>query len=97
VGHKEEVITTNMGQEFTITLESNPTSGYSWIPTFNRHIIKLISRNFKPSFASLVGSSGKDIFTFKPINYGRVTLKMLYKRSWEKQIEAEKIFFVEVK
>src|SRR5438132_14142868 len=91
---KEENITLKKGQEFTISLNSNPTSGYRWLPTFNTHTINIISHNFQANSPMLVGSSGKDIFTFKGINSGATVLKIVYKRSWEQQFVAEKAFFI---
>jgi Chagasin family peptidase inhibitor I42 len=47
--HDVENITVNRSKEFTISLESNPTTGYQWIPIFNTSIINLISHKFQPS------------------------------------------------
>jgi inhibitor of cysteine peptidase len=96
VDDKEENITVRKGQEFTITLDSNPTSGYKWVPTFNTYTISIISHNFQPTSPILIGGSGKDRYTFKAINSGSTVLKMVYKRSWEQQFVAEKNFFVYV-
>jgi inhibitor of cysteine peptidase len=94
---KEENITIKTGQEFTITLDSNPTSGFKWHPVFNRSIINLVSHDFQSSTANRVGSSGKDIFTFLAIKFGSDKLKMVYKRRWEEQFVAEKVFVIIVK
>jgi len=93
----EENITINRGQEFTIILESNPTSGFKWLPKFDGSIINLVSHDFQTSTAKRIGSSGKDIFTFLAISSGSDKLKMLYKRSWEEQFVAEKVFVINVK
>src|ERR1700730_10137532 len=91
---KEENITIRKGQEFTITLDSNPTSGFKWHPKFEGSIINLVSHDFQSSTAKRIGSSGKDIFTFLAISSGSDKLKMLYKRSWEEQFVAEKVFVI---
>ena len=39
-------LSVQLGQEFTIKLESNPTTGYTWQPVFDEHAIKLISSDF---------------------------------------------------
>ena len=93
---QNENITVKKGQEFTIILESNPTTGYQWIPTFNTSIIKLVSHNFQPSTTKLMGSPGTDIFKFKATNQGTESLKMIYKRSWEKEFVKEKVFVIKV-
>jgi predicted secreted protein len=96
INHEEDNIAIKNGQQFTITLESNRTSGYSWVPTFDTDIINLISRDFQSPSLKLTGASGKEIFTFKAINSGATTLKMLYKRSWKQHFEAEKTFFIDI-
>jgi inhibitor of cysteine peptidase len=92
-----ENITVRKGQEFPIILESNPTTGYQWIPTFNTSILKLVSHSFEPATTKLMGSTGTDIFKFKAIGYGKESLKMFYKRSWEKEIAKEEVFVINVR
>ena len=94
---QEENITIKRGQEFKIILESNPTSGFRWFPTFDVSIINLISHDFQSSTATRIGSPGKDIFTFLAIRSGSDKLKMLYKRSWEERFVAERVFVINVK
>ena len=94
---QEENITIKRGQEFTIILESNPTSGFKWLPKFNGSIINLVSHDFQSSTTKRTGSSGKDIFTFLAICSGSDTLKMFYKRSWEERFVSEKVFVINVK
>jgi inhibitor of cysteine peptidase len=93
---KEEDITIKRGEEFTIILESNPTSGFKWLPKFDGSVFNLVSHDFQASTAKRIGSSGKDIFTFLAISSGSSKLKMLYKRSWEEQVVVEKVYFINV-
>jgi len=93
---KEQNITVRKGQEFTITLDSNPTSGYIWVAAFNTYTINVISHDFQPTSPKLIGGSGKDVFTFKAISSGTTVLKMVCKRSWEQRFVAEKNFFIHV-
>jgi predicted secreted protein len=97
VDYKEENITINRGQKFTIVLESNPTSGFRWHPTFDVSIINLISHDFRSTTATRIGSPGKDIFTFLAISSGSDKLKMIYRRSWEEHFVAEKVYIINVK
>jgi inhibitor of cysteine peptidase len=92
----QEAIKVSNGHEFTITLQSNPGTGYQWIPTFNTTILNLVSHDYKPASTKLLGSPGTDVFTFKAINHGTDTVKMIYKRSWETESVQEKIFLVNV-
>jgi len=57
----------------------------------------LLSHSFEPAITKLMASPGTDIFKFKAIGYGKESLKMLYKRSWEKEITKEKVFVVYVR
>lgn len=93
---RQEAIKVLKGHEFTITLQSNPGTGYQWNPTFNTTILNLVSHEYKPASTKLLGSPGTDVFTFKAINHGTDTVKMIYKRSWEKESVQEKIFLVNV-
>lgn len=82
-------------QEFNLYLESNPTTGYEWIPIFNASVVELISHSFKPS-SLLMGAFGTDTFVFKGISLGTTLIKMQYKRSWENNFVAEKKFVIRI-
>ena len=82
-----------LGEEFTIKIESNPTTGYSWQPGFDQNVLRLISSGFTPT-SKLMGAAGTERFTFKAISQGRTTVKMIYKRVWEKKPRNEKEFCV---
>lgn len=68
-----------VGKEFTIRLESNPTTGYRWHPLFDSSL-KLISNDFIPS-SKMIGGSGKECFVFKAVTACKTSIKMVYKRS----------------
>lgn len=97
VKNKKESIIIKTGQTFTIILESNPTTGFRWIPVFDKSFISLISHDFCPSSTKGIGQYGKEIFTFLGLNSGSDILKMQYKRTWEKRSVAEKIFVINIK
>ncbi|HYB58903.1 MAG TPA: protease inhibitor I42 family protein [Candidatus Acidoferrales bacterium] len=63
----------SIGQNFTIQLQSNPSTGYHWEPTYNSSYITLVNRAFASSTSanpSIVGASGTDTFTFKGTKEG---------------------------
>ncbi|MFX0026768.1 MAG: protease inhibitor I42 family protein [Candidatus Hermodarchaeota archaeon] len=78
-------------KEFSIILDSNPSTGYSWVPSFDKNFLELINRAIKVNNIKL-GSTSKEIFKFYPIKCGITTLTMIYKRVWEKH-EIQKINF----
>jgi inhibitor of cysteine peptidase len=84
-----------IGEEFTIKLESNPTTGYKWQPIFDDSVLTLISTDFI-SISNRPGASGMQRFNFKALKANRTSIKMVYKRGWEKEHIKEKEFSVNV-
>ncbi|MFH1405267.1 MAG: protease inhibitor I42 family protein [Patescibacteria group bacterium] len=92
-----EEIMTSVGDEFTVVLASNPTTGFSWKPDFEEGIFELISKGYGAEETDLVGSGGYETFVFKSNVKGSHELKMMYMRPWEsKQPTTIKIFNVTV-
>jgi len=64
----------SQGQNFTIQLQSNPSTGYHWEPTYDNSTITLINRAFASSVstasATIVGAGGTDLFTFQGTKQG---------------------------
>ena len=80
-------IKTKVGEEFTITLESNRTTGYGWelAEPLDGSIVKLINSDYKqPQDVRLIGKGGKEVWTFKAVGQGKTKVSMKYVRSWEK-------------
>jgi predicted secreted protein len=65
-------VTVGEGQEFTITLRTNPSTGYHWEPHFNSNALSLTSRTFisDPNPYNLVGVPGSELFTFRSLVKG---------------------------
>ncbi len=63
-------ITVMQGQNFTIQLQSNLSSGYHWEPTYDNSIITFVNRAFLASSVSPPGESGADVFTFQGTKQG---------------------------
>lgn len=82
------------GDEFTILLEGNPTTGYLWqfaAPYDETVVILKGDRYISPSEA-LCGAPGKRSLTFVAEDPGRTGLKLVYVRPWEKNQPPEKEF-----
>ncbi|MGZ7124148.1 MAG: protease inhibitor I42 family protein [Halobacteriota archaeon] len=64
----------SQGQNFTIRLQSNPSSGSDWQPTFDNSSITLVNRAFaggvSTSSATVAGAAGTDLFTFQAVKQG---------------------------
>ena len=76
----------NVGDSFIIRLESNPTTGYTWsLVESPKGIVEKVSAVYEPheTEGRLLGSGGTEVWTFKAIAKGKVTLTFDYARPWE--------------
>jgi inhibitor of cysteine peptidase len=80
-------ITIQPGQVVTVTLESNPTTGYSWqvMEIDNAILVQEGDPEYKQASGTggLVGAGGTETFRFKAIAAGETTLSLGYARPWE--------------
>ena len=89
------------GQILVVTLKSNPTTGYGWEVAENQESIleQMGEAEFKQSETGeppLVGAGGWEIFRFKAISAGEMTLQLVYHRPWEEGVEPLKTFSLQV-
>jgi len=89
------------GQTLVFTLESNPTTGYQWEVIENEESIlqQKGEAEFKSSNTGNPPASGKggtETFRFDARSAGNVILKLVYHRSWEKEVEPLKTFTLHV-
>ena len=75
------------GDVVTVTLESNPTTGYSWqvMEIDNAILIQDGDPEYKQSSGSdgLVGAGGTETFHFRAVGSGNASLELGYMRPWE--------------
>ena len=80
-------------EEFSITLESNPTTGYSWEVEFDNNYLELTNKEFIESASGgLIGSGGKEIFDFLVLEPGEVEITFSYLRPWEEEAIKKTIY-----
>ena len=79
-------ITAMAGQEFKITLQSNPTTGYQWVLATppDEKLVKLLRSEYKRLDSKLVGAGGDMVWTFQALAEGKTQVSLKYVRSWEK-------------
>ena len=84
-------------QILTITLASNPTTGYSWewVDAGDGVLQQVGEAEFKSS-SNLVGASGTETLRFSAEKAGQTALKLIYHRPWEKDVEPLETFAVQV-
>lgn len=93
-------ITGDVGKEITLTLESNPTTGYGWmIKTLPDDLI-FVSAGYQQSKECLTratGCGGDEVFYFIGEKKGESTLKLIYGQSFNKSSWQEKEIKVVIK
>ena len=91
-------ITANAGDSFTITLDSNPSTGFSWSISAitDESVIDDVSNEFKGADTGMVGAGGQEVWTFEAVDKGSSTIEMKYRRSWEQGVEPAATFNVTV-
>lgn len=92
----DKIIRVKVGDEFTIALKANPTTGYDWECASIYEWIQPLDKVYEADNTGLVGSGGTDIFRFKAHGQGKTALDFVYKRSWETTPLEQKSFTVEV-
>jgi len=86
------------GQFLVITLEANPTTGYTWdvVESPDGHILRQVGEiDFKQD-SELIGAGGVQTIRFDVVGAGKAALKMVYHRPWETDVEPEGIFYIHV-
>jgi inhibitor of cysteine peptidase len=88
------------GQVLEVTLESNPTTGYSWeVSEVDEAVLTQMGdvefQEAPKEGEQLVGVGGTETFRFASAT-GQTTLTLVYHRSWEKDVEPLETFTVEV-
>jgi inhibitor of cysteine peptidase len=82
----DKIIETIAGKNFTITLDSNPTTGYQWqiARQIDIGLVEIIDSQYITPKTSLVGAPGKEEWHFKAIKQGKTIISFDYVRPWEK-------------
>ena len=100
-GKEDTNISVKTGDEFTIKLDENPTTGYQWNYTISDESVLEISKDEYVNGSNaqdVAGAGGERFLTFVAKSKGSTVIDMVYERSWEKNEDDEKISFqVEVK
>ncbi len=87
------------GKEFVVNLESNPTTGYSWLESHDEAIIELVEKTYEQDETKtpMVGVGGIQTFNFKALKPGTTEIKFSYQRPWENEAIKQMVFKVTVK
>ena len=85
------------GQSFDISLESNPTTGFSWeIAELDEKIVAPSAEaEFTPQ-AERIGAGGVQVFHFRAVGAGQTSLTLVYRRSWEKGVAPQRSYTLDI-
>lgn len=84
--HISKDVEVTTGSSFTLTLCSNPTTGFDWeeAEIGDQTVLEEESREFvSPEAENIVGGAGKVIWTFKALKKGTTEVSIDYSRPWE--------------
>lgn len=86
------------GEQVTLRLEGNPTTGYLWeLLRYNQELLTLVGETGFVRDADRPGAGGRFIFRFAPRAVGETRLQLAYLRPWEKKIRPLRTFEVVLK
>ena len=91
-------INVTTGEFLVITLEGNPTTGYTWEVTepLDELVLREIGGIVDVPESDLMGAPSKQIATFEVVGAGDATIKMVYHRPWETDVEPADTFTLNV-
>ena len=89
--HITREVTVAAGDSFTVTLCSNPTTGFQWSETVqisDQDVLKQASHQFvapeaKGGRPPAPGTAGEEVWTFEALKKGASTVSLEYSRPWE--------------
>lgn len=79
-----EIVTGEAAQAVTVTIESNPTTGYSWEAAQDEALFDIRDEYIaEAQDEPVTGSGGVQKFTLVPVKPGTVKVTFTYLRAWE--------------
>ncbi len=77
-------------KEFSVTLPSNPSTGFGWkVARYDREFLQLLRRRYQKPDQPRPGAGGQELFDFLPLKSGSTTIVFHYQRPFEKQVARE--------
>jgi inhibitor of cysteine peptidase len=92
-----QTIQLSKGSAFTISLPGNPTTGYSWeVSEIDPKVIEQDGDWTFKAESDKIGAPGMLALPFKAAGSGQCTLKLIYHRSFEKDVPPADTFSVTI-
>ena len=85
--HISKEVQVGIGDSLTVTLCSNPTTGFQWSESAqisDPSILQQTHHEYVPPEAEgVVGAPGKEVWTFEALQKGTCSVSLEYSRPWE--------------
>jgi predicted secreted protein len=92
----EDIIQAKVNRPFVIALDSLATAGYVWTIKYDSHYLKLNDEKYLTNSQEVIGSGGRQIFSFTPLKSGEVDAEAIFKRPGEDKVLEEKRFRIRI-
>lgn len=92
---KDTEISAEIGENFTISLNSNQSTGYSWsvgMISDNAQIV-ITGMDYDLPDNAKTGQGGAEVWHLKAVASGSVKLMFYYARSWEKEAPVDQVVY----
>ena len=94
----DETIGCSVGEEFVIALDSNPTTGYEWVASYDESVLEMTHEEYNAEKCpGLVGAGGTYYYGFEAKKKGETEINVDYLREWEGESIDHRTFRVSVK
>ncbi len=93
---EENTVDARVGEEFSITLPANPTTGYSWQIDVPTDLLELVDREYVRS-SDRIGAGGRESIRLRPRAIGDAVLVCRYRRPWEDRAVEERRLLVRIR
>jgi inhibitor of cysteine peptidase len=77
-------------KEFSVTLPSNPSTGFGWkVASHDRQFLQLLRTRYQKPDQPRPGAGGHELFEFLPLKSGTTTILFHYQKPFETQVARE--------
>jgi inhibitor of cysteine peptidase len=92
----DTTIKVEVGQEFTIALDENPSTGYLWEAQIDTSFLELVESKYEAPSGGGLGAPGTRSFVFAALKEGNTEVTMTLTPPGEEEPVETKVFTVEV-
>jgi inhibitor of cysteine peptidase len=95
--HNGNSISLSLGQILVVSLEANPTTGYTWeVDDIDVSMLNQLGEaQFQPE-SEAIGAGGTQTYYFRAIAEGQTDLSLAYLRPWEQRVTPLRTFILHV-